>query len=110
MEPEDKFIEELILNGSLEFSGIDQDSGEIMYTFTNKLKDFSRDLQNEVNLYFSQEMMQLWEYGFIDMDVTDNNPIVSLTEKAFDNEEVKKLKTNNKMTLKEVLRVLKKEW
>jgi hypothetical protein len=109
MEPEDKFIEELILNGSLEFSGIDQDSGEIMYTFTNKLKDFSRDLQNEVNLYFSQEMMQLWEYGFIDMDVTDNNPIVSLTEKAFDNEEVQKLKTNNKMTLKEVLRVLKKE-
>jgi len=109
MEPEDKFIEELILNGSLEFSGIDQDSGEIMYTFTNKLKDFSRDLQNEANLYFSQEMMQLWEYGFIDMDVTDNNPIVSLTEKAFDNEEVQKLKTNNKMTLKEVLRVLKKE-
>jgi hypothetical protein len=109
MKPEDKFIEELILNGSLEFSGIDQDSGEIMYTFTNKLKDFSRDLQNEVNLYFSQEMMQLWEYGFIDMDVTDNNPIVSLTEKAFDNEEVQKLKTNNKMTLKEVLRVLKKE-
>jgi hypothetical protein len=32
-----------------------------------------------------------------------------LTEKAFDSEEVQKLKTNNKMTLKEVLRVLKKE-
>ena len=109
MEPEDKFIEELILNGSLEFSGIDQDSGEIMYTFTNKLKDFSKDLQNEVNLYFSQEMMALWEYGFIDMDITDDNPMVSLTEKAFDNEEVQKLKVNNKMTLKEVLRVLKEE-
>lgn len=110
MEPEDKFIEELILNGSLEFSAIDQETGEILYTFTDKLKDFSSELQNEVNLYFSQEMMQLWEYGFIDMDVTDNNPIVSLTEKAFDNKEVQKLKKNNKITLKEVLKALKKEW
>ena len=108
MEPEDKFIEELILNGVLEFSGIDQDSGEIMYTFTNKLKDFSKDLQNEVNLYFSQEMMQLWEHGFIDMDITEDNPIVRITEKAFDNKEIQKLKKNNKITLKEILRVLKK--
>ena len=104
---EDKFMEELILNGSLEFSGIYQESGEVLYRFTDKLKDFSPELHNESNLYFTQEMMELWEYGFIHMDITQKNPIVSITEKALNDEEIQNLKTSNRLTLKEIIKFLK---
>lgn len=104
---EDKFMEELILNGSLEFSGIDQESGEVLYRFTDKLKYFSPELQNESNLYFTQEMMELWEYGFIEMDITKKNPMISITKKALNDEEIKNLKTSNRLTLKEIIKFLK---
>jgi hypothetical protein len=102
-------MEDLILNGILEFFGIDEKTGEVLYRFTNKLKDFSKDLENEVNMFFSQEMMQLWEYGFIDMDLTTDNPIVRLTPKAFDDEKINKLTTQNKLSLKEILRIISLE-
>ena len=104
---EDRFITELILNGSLEFSGIDQESGEVLYRFTDKLKDFSPELHNESNLYFTQEMMELWEYGFIEMDITERNPIVRITGKALNDEEIQNLKTSNRLTLKEIIKFLK---
>ena len=40
------------------------------------------------------------------MDVTDSNPLVSLTEKALDKEEVAKLSPEVQIMLKEVVRVL----
>jgi len=37
-------IEDLILSGALEVSGIDIDTGEMLYNFTDKLKDINPDL------------------------------------------------------------------
>ena len=102
-------MEDLILNGILEFFGIDEQTGEFLYKFTNKLEDFFEDLKNEINMFFSQEVMQLWEHGFVDIDLTQGNPIVRLTPKAFDNQEINKLTTQNKLSLKEILRIISLE-
>jgi hypothetical protein len=102
-------MEDLILNGILEFFGIDEKTGEFLYKFTDKLEDFSEDLKNEINMFFSQEVMQLWEYGFVDIDLTQDSPIVRLTPKAFDNQEINKLTTQNKLSLKEILRIISLE-
>jgi hypothetical protein len=50
--------------------------------------------------------MALWEYGFLSMDVTEPNPIVSLTDKSFDQKEIAKLDKQHQYTLKEIIRII----
>jgi len=99
-------IEELILSGALEVSGIDIDSGEMLYNFTDKLKDINPDLFKDMSDYISTETMALWAEGFLDIDVTETNPMVKLTPKAFDDAEVDKLPKEKQYTLKEIIRII----
>jgi hypothetical protein len=50
--------------------------------------------------------MALWEHGFIEMDITLDQPLVSLTQKAFDSAEVLKLNKDHQYTLKEIIRII----
>ena len=106
---EDQIIEDLILQGALEIAGIDLDTGEPVYNFTEKLKEINPELHNEMNVHFFGEMMFLWEQGFVEMDITEENPIVTLTSKAFDQKELEKLDKNKRYTLKDISRIMKKE-
>ena len=103
---EDDAIDQLILSGALEVAGIDIETGEPMYNFTEKLIDVSPELHDEVSTYFSRETMSLWSNGFLSMDVTEKNPIVTLTKKALDSEEVLKLSKESQRTLQEIIRVI----
>lgn len=103
---EDDAIDQLILSGALEVAGIDMETGQPMYNFTEKLIDVSPELHKEVALYFSRETMSLWSHGFLDMDVTEPNPIVRITEKALDENEVSKLSKESRYTLMEIMRVI----
>ena len=103
---EDDAIDQLILSGALEVAGIDIETGEPMYNFTDKLLEVSPELHNEVSTYFSRETMSLWGEGFLNMDVTEKNPMVTLTEKALDDRELSKLSKENQVTLKEIIRVI----
>jgi hypothetical protein len=99
-------IDRLILSGGLEVAGIDIETGEPLYNFTEKLVDVNPELYREVSQYFSKEAMSLWSEGFLDMDVTEKNPMVSLTPKALDEQEVAKLTKDKQYTLKEIIRVI----
>jgi len=99
-------IEDLILSGALEVSGIDIDTGEMLYNFTDKLKDINPDLFKDMSDYISTETMALWAEGFLDIDVTETNPMVKLTQKAFDDAEVNKLPKEKQYTLKEIIRII----
>lgn len=105
----DKVLENLILSGALEPAGLDMETGEFLYTFTNKLQSVSPVLHNEMTNYFHQEMMSLWQLGFINMDITSNNPTVSINEKAFDEDAIKSLTKDQVYSLKEILRILKQK-
>lgn len=102
---EDEAIEHLILSGALEIAAIDVETGEALYNFTDKLIDVSPELHREVSLYFSQETMALWEEGFLDMDITEQNPVVRLTQKALNEESVEKLSKDRQYALKELVRI-----
>ena len=106
MSDDNEFIESLILSGALEVAGIDMETGEPLYNFTDKMKNVNPELHNEMSTYFSRETMALWQYGFISMDITMPNPMIKLTPKAFEQEEVDKLDKNNKYTLKEIIRIM----
>lgn len=99
-------IEEMILEGSIEVAGIDEKTGEFLYRFSDKMKTLHPELFHAAQNYFSIEMMALWEGNFISMDVTEANPIVRITQKALDPEEVSKLDESVQHTLKEVIRAL----
>jgi hypothetical protein len=103
---EDDAIEKLILAGALEVAGIDMDTGDPVYNFTEKLIDVSPELHSEVSTYFSRETMALWQEGFLDMDITEKNPIVRLTQKALDEIEVANLNKDKQYTLKEIIRII----
>lgn len=98
-------IEDLILAGALEVSGIDMETGEMLYNFTDKLKDINPELFKDMSDYISTETMALWVDGFLDIDVTEKNPMVRLTEKAFDESSVNKLSKEKQYTLREIIRI-----
>jgi hypothetical protein len=105
-EDENDAIDKLILSGALEVAGIDIDTGEPVYNFTEKLIDVSPELHTEVSTYFANETMFLWQEGFLDMDVTEKNPTVRLTKKALDEIEVANLNKDKQYTLKEIIRII----
>ncbi len=106
---EEDFIEALILNGALEIAAIDMESGEALYKFTDKLKEISPELYDTQQAMFHEELMSLWQDGFLDMDQMEENPKVTLTFKAFSASDVDKLDENKKSTLREVIRIMLRE-
>jgi hypothetical protein len=106
MSESDDKIEELILSGALEVSGIDIDTGEMLYNFTDKLKDINPELFKDMSDYISTETMALWVDGFLDIDVTEKNPMVRLTKKAFEESSVNKLSKEKQYTLREIIRII----
>jgi hypothetical protein len=91
-------LDKLILNGGIEISGL-TDSGQFLYKFTDKLQDIDINLYNAVRQKMYDEIMFLWQKDFISMDVTVNNPIVRLTEKAFDKNAIEELPEDVKANL-----------
>jgi hypothetical protein len=102
----DEIMDNLILTGALEFVGIDQESGENLYKPTEILKSINPKLSKEMSIYFSETTMKLWEKGFIDMDVTIEDPLVKLAEKSFDIKEIDSLNKEEKTIMQEIIRVL----
>jgi hypothetical protein len=99
-------VDRLILNGGLEFAGIDKETGQGLYRPTEKLKDIDPNLSSEMSIYFSETTMKLWEKGFIDMDVTSEDPLVKLAPRSFNVSDIKTLDANERVILEEIIRVL----
>jgi hypothetical protein len=99
-------VDNLILNGGLEFAGSDPETGEALYKPTERLKDIDSKLSNEISIYFSDVTLKLWEKGFIEMNVMESDPIVSLSPKALNQNFVKTLEKDERLILQEIVKVL----
>jgi hypothetical protein len=104
MDSEEEFIDNLILNGALEVVGVQSETGELLYGFTDKLIQIDPKLHAKFVDHFYEDMMSLWQNGFITMDVTEINPMVNLTEKAFDQISVSELDQNQRHTLASLIK------
>ena len=101
-------IEKLILSGALEVSGVEEGTGELLYTFTPKMKKVSPELYHDHLNFVNGEIMNLWEKGFVNVDLLSNDPIVTLTEKAFIPDAIDSLTKQQRWSLAEIKRLLKK--
>jgi uncharacterized protein YjgD (DUF1641 family) len=105
---EDQLIEKLILDGGLEAVAVDQESGELLYSFTPKIQKLMPNLYNEHLNEVNANVMNLWEKGFINIDFFAQDPLITLTEKAIDPKSINELSKHERWNLFEVIRLLKR--
>jgi hypothetical protein len=102
-----EIIDKLILDGALQIAGLDSETGDFLYQFTPKLKEVMPALYEEHVTHVNGELMRLWEKGFLNINFMEDNPIVTLTEKALDIEELSKLPKEDRWGIEEIKRLLK---
>ena len=103
---EENAMEKLILSGALEFAGLDSKTGEVLYSFTNKIKEVMPELYKQHINHVNQEILKLWEYGFVNINFLEDNPQVTLTEKAFDNRALEEIPSEMVWGLEEIKRLI----
>ena len=106
---EDKIIDDLILNGGLEVAALDEDTGEMLYSFTPKIQELMPDLYDEHIKGVNSEVMNLWEKGFLNLDIFVKDPIITITAKALNKEEIQGLSKQERWSLFEIIRLLQRK-
>jgi hypothetical protein len=104
---EDQIIEKLILNGGLETVGVDQETGELLYSFTPKIAKLMPDLYEEHLNDVNTQIMNLWEKGFVELDLFESDPKITLTEKSLNPDSLATLSKQERWNLLEIMRLLK---
>jgi hypothetical protein len=102
-----EIIDHLILEGGLEVAGVDPESGEMLYAFTPKVKEIMPELYHDHLNFVNDELMVLWEKGYVDINFLMDDPLISLTAKSYDPDELQKLSKQEKWSLQELKRVVK---
>lgn len=101
-----KILDNLILEGGIEFAGIDSDTGEMLYTLTPKIKDLMPELYEEHINFINNDLMALWEKGFVDIDLFNDDPLIYINNKSYDKDEVVKLSKEERWSLQELKRTI----
>lgn len=101
-------VDYLILNKGLEVAGVDSKTGELLYSFTPKIKELMPELYKAHMNHVNSELMFMWEKGFVNIDFLSDDPKVTITPKAFDQEEVAKLSKDHQWAVEEMKRLTKK--
>ena len=101
-----QIIDDLILEGGLEVAGIDPETGEMLYLFTPKVKELMPELYNDHLNFVNDELMALWEKGYVNIELLEDDPLISLTNKSHDPREMAKLSRQEKWSLQELKRAI----
>lgn len=99
----DELLEKLILDGIVEFAGLDK-NGEMLYSFSPDIETKAPGIFEVMMDFRMRDVRQLWALGFLDMDIAEVNPLVRLTSKAFNKEELAKLDKDLRISLEEIKR------
>ena len=99
-------FQQLILDGMVQPAGLTAE-GEMMYEFTNKAFQEIPNLAERATQLFSETVSTLWEKGFVSMNVSEANPLITITEKALDEEAKEELPYEERVTLEYIIETLK---
>ena len=104
---EDELIKNLILEGALEVAGLDSETGEFLYTVTPKMQEVMPDMYEDHITQVNRDILNLWEKGYVNVDFLSPNPMVTISAKGLDKNEISKLTKPEIWALEEVKRLLK---
>lgn len=97
-------MEKLILSGAMEVAGISQETGEFLYNFTPKLQELYPSLFDALIQSMYETLMSLWERGFVDIELQDDETLVYLTEKSQDPVALRELSEHEVLIMENIVR------
>jgi hypothetical protein len=56
-------VEHLVMQNAIEFSGIDEDTGEMLYSITDKLKTVNPELFSQLKTQYEDHMFKMIKRG-----------------------------------------------
>jgi hypothetical protein len=98
-----EMIDALILQGALEIEGIDQDSGQMIFSMTDKMEKIAPEIYKEFEEELYRTVMSLWEKGLVQMNVMDIEPTVAPTEFGLDRRTWKGLSSEELNVMKTIM-------
>ena len=104
-----RVLDILILKGLVEVNSVDAETGEFLYGVSPELFEILPDLKEEGDKMFLEMLDVLWIKGFVSMDKTSDNPVVSLTDLALDPESVEKLSHTERTALYAIMHALERK-
>lgn len=107
MDFRDEVLEKLILDGIVEFAGVDK-NGELLYSFAPDIADRAPGIFELVMDMRMRDIRDLWAMGFLKMNIEEPNPTVTLTSKAFDLDALAGLDQDLAMALDEIKDMMRK--
>jgi hypothetical protein len=107
LKSEDELIKNLILEGALEVAGVDSETNEFLYSITPKMQEVMPDMYEDHITQVNRDILNLWEKGYVNVDFLSPNPMVTISEKGLDKNEVSKLTKPEIWALEEIKRLLK---
>jgi hypothetical protein len=97
-------LDKLILDGSVEVAGLDIETSSFVYNFTPKLQENNPELFDSVMSIFYSIVLQLWERGYVDIDLEEEDPMITLTDKGNNLEDLDDLDKMQKEVLKSIVK------
>lgn len=104
-----EMVNSLVMKGYLEIDGVDSSTGEFLYKVNPELYEVIPDLHDKLQKAFLDEVYNLWIKGMLSMDATLENPLISLTENAFNEDLVAELEPEERHTLFIIMQAMRKE-
>lgn len=56
-------VEHLVMQGAIQFSGIDENTGEMLYAITNKLEEVNPKLYDQLKQQYEDHMFKMIKRG-----------------------------------------------
>jgi hypothetical protein len=107
MNPEEQdMMDYLILNNALEVVAVDSKTGELLYSFTPKIKEIMPDLYEDHMNSVNSDILSLWERGYVNIDFLADDPKITITKKALDKNELSKLSVDDLWSINQIRRLL----
>ena len=104
---EQEIMDYLILNNAVEVVAVDSKTGELLYSFTPKLKEVMPELYKEHINAVNVDILSLWERGYINIDFLLDEPKITLAKKSLQREEIEKLSPDEQWSINEIKRLLR---
>jgi hypothetical protein len=96
-------IDNLILSGALEICGIDGETGEFFYRFTDKIMEVAPEIFNLHYEHYYAIIMRLWESGVVEINMLSDTPTIFLTKTSFQAYESNTLNEYEQIVLKTLI-------
>ena len=100
-------LEKLILQGYVEPAGLDAETGEMLYSFTDLARQEMPYLEKQFEEEFHRNIMFFWQAGALDMNVYEQNPIIRINPLALQQSFIDSLTTEQKIALKIIIDALR---